>query len=189
METAIGKKRMTDSQEHEVQMEQIVLGTLVLKFSLPTIIVDQLNEVCDTVQAKKVAFNGQLAGKIENEYAITKLLSDETKEMFLGFFEEYMKRANKGPMWIPVLDEVWYNDMVAGEYNPPHFHRTGTSDLGLSSVLMLKRPKTYGKEFSQEENPSNGHLSLICGMQDSFAASMCQTDMQVGDFFVFPYSQ
>ena len=179
---------MSDSQDHEVQMEQIVLGTLVLKFSLPMIVVDQLNEVCDTVQAKEVAFNDQLAGKIENEYALTQLLSDETKEMFLGFFKEYMKRANKGPMWIPVLDEVWYNDMVAGEYNPPHFHRTGTSDLGLSSVLMLKRPDTYGKEVARNDTPRNGYLNLIGAIQEPLAASMYQVDAQVGDFYIFPFT-
>ena len=179
---------MTDGQDFDVKMEQIVLGTLVLKFSLPMILVDQLNEICDTSQSKEVAFNDQLAGKIENEYALTHLLSDETKEMFLGFFKEYMKRANKGPMWIPVLDEVWYNDMVAGEYNPAHFHRTETSDLGLSSVLMLKRPSTYGKEVARNDIPRNGYLNLIGAIQDPLAASMYQVDVQVGDFYIFPFT-
>ena len=179
---------MTDGQEIDVTMEQIVLGTLVLKFSLPMIIVDQLNAICDTAQSKEVAFNSQLAGKIENEYALTQLLNNETKEMFLGFFKEYMKRANKGPMWIPVLDEVWYNDMVAGEDNPPHFHRTGTSDLGLSSVLMLKRPDTYGKEAARNDTPRNGYLNLIGAIQEPLAASMYQVDAQVGDFYIFPFT-
>ena len=107
---------MTDGQEIDVTMEQIVLGTLVLKFSLPMILVDQLNEICDTVQSKKVAFNDQLAGKIENEYALTQLLSDETKEMFLGFFKEYMKRANKGPCGYPFLMRcgitIWWQGSI-----------------------------------------------------------------------------
>ena len=78
---------MTDGQDFDVEMEQIVLGTLVLKFSLPMIMVDQLNAICDTAQSKEVSFNDQLAGKIENEYALTHLLDDTTKGMFLGFFK------------------------------------------------------------------------------------------------------
>ena len=179
---------MTDGQEYEVNMEKIVLGTLILKFSLPMILVDQLNEVCDTARAKEVSFNDQLAGKIENEYALTHLLDDTTKGMFLGFFKEYMNRTNKPEAWIPHLDHVWYNDMVAGEYNPPHFHRTATSDFGLSSVLMLKRPETYGKEIARNDTPRNGYLNLISGTQDPLSASMYQVDVQVGDFYIFPFT-
>ena len=172
-----------------IRVEKIVLGTMILKFNLPMEFVDRINEVCDA--SEKISFNYHLAGKIRKEFNITSSLPDDIKIVFLGFFQEYMRQCT-GWRWQSgsycYLDQVWYNDMKSGEYNPPHVHNSTKGSEGLSSVLMLKRPKTYGKEFSQEENPSNGHLSLICGMQDSFAASMCQTDMQVGDFFVFPYS-
>ena len=78
--------------------------------------------------------------------------------------------------------------MKAGEYNPVHFHRTATSDFGLSSVLMLKRPSTYGEEYSAEKEPRNGYLNMISGTQDPLASSMYQVDAQVGDFFIFPYT-
>jgi len=173
--------------EQTINMEQVVLGTLVLKFSLPTMVVDQMNEICDT--AKDVPFNDSLAGKIENEYGITHLLSDQHKDMFLKMFEEYVRRRRpERNAWTCYLDDVWYNDMVAGEYNPPHFHQTNTSDFGLSSVLMLKRPSTYGREFSKEEEPKNGYLNFISGTQDPLASSMYQVDSQPGDFFIFPYT-
>ncbi len=173
--------------EQTINMEQVVLGTLVLKFSLPTMVVDQMNEICDA--AKDVPFNDSLAGKIENEYGITHLLSDQHKEMFLQMFNEYVKRRRpERNAWTCYLDDVWYNDMVAGEYNPPHFHQTNTSDFGLSSVLMLKRPSTYGREYSKEDSPKNGYLNMISGTQDPLASSMYQVDAQVGDFFIFPYT-
>ena len=124
------------TEEHRVEMDQIVLGSLVLKFSLPMHVVDQINEICDA--AKDRRFNDSLAGKIENEYGITHLLPDHHKEMFLDMFKEYVNRRRHGKTihWKCYLDDVWYNDMVAGEYNPPHFHESYTSDFGLSSVMM-----------------------------------------------------
>jgi len=177
-----------ETEEHQIKMDQVVLGSLVLKFSLPMHIVDQINDICDV--AKDRRFNDSLAGKIENEYGITHLLHNQHKEMFLQMFEEYVKRrrAGKSIEWKCYLDDVWYNDMVAGEYNPPHFHQTYTSDFGLSSVLMLKRPSTYGREFSKEKDPKNGYLNMISGTQDPLASSMYQVDAQVGDFFIFPFT-
>ena len=176
-----------ETEVHDVRMEQVVLGTLVLKMKLPMIVVDQINEICDT--AKDRRFNDSLAGKIENEYGITHLLLDHHKEMFLQMFNEYLKRRNQGKNhWQCYLDDVWYNDMVAGEYNPPHFHQTYTTDFGLSSVLMLKRPSTYGVEYSKPDNPKNGYLTMISGTQDPLASSMYQVDAQVGDFFIFPFT-
>ena len=73
------------TEEHRVEMDQIVLGSLVLKFSLPMHVVDQINEICDA--AKDRRFNDSLAGKIENEYGITHLLHFQHKEMFLQMVE------------------------------------------------------------------------------------------------------
>ena len=103
------------TEEHRVEMDQIVLGSLVLKFSLPMHVVDQINEICDA--AKDRRFNDSLAGKIENEYGITHLLPDHHKEMFLDMFKEYVNRRRHGKTihWKCYLDDVWYNDMVAGE--------------------------------------------------------------------------
>ena len=54
-------------------------------------------------------------------------------------FQEYMKRS--GSVLVNThqlsLDNVWVNDMYAGEYNPAHFHSSKNSLVGLSSVLFL----------------------------------------------------
>lgn len=173
------------TEEAQIKVEQITLGTLILKFRLPMSLVDHINEICDNT--KNISFNHQLAGKIENEFSLTDVLPDDTKKMFLTFFEKYIEQCHK-PFWHCYLDEVWYNDMKAGEYNPFHFHRSSTSDLGLSSVLVLKRPSTYGKEVCNGHDPRNGHLTLISGIQDPLAASMYQVDAEVGDFFIFPFT-
>ena len=45
------------------------------------------------------------------------------------------------------LNSVWVNQMVQHEYNPIHVHR-GTLFTGLSSVMILKLPKSFGVEYS-----------------------------------------
>ena len=61
--------------------------------------------------------------------------------------------------------------MRENEYNPFHYHTSKMTDLGLSSVLVLKRPESYGKEYSREEHPSNGYLEFVGGNQDPLGVS------------------
>ena len=62
------------TEEHRVEMEQIVLGSLVLKLNLPMMVVDQINEICDA--AKDRRFNDSLAGKIFVNMIIFDLSND-----------------------------------------------------------------------------------------------------------------
>ena len=78
--------------------------------------------------------------------------------------------------------------MKAGEYNPFHFHQSSLSYLGLSSVLVLKRPSTYGEEYSRQDIPSNGWLEFSGGQQDPLSVSQLRLDAQVGSLFIFPYT-
>ncbi len=78
--------------------------------------------------------------------------------------------------------------MYAGEYNPAHFHASKNSLVGLSSVLFLKVPDTYGEEIVNHDSPANGHLEFIGGQQHSLAISQIRISPKVGDFFVFPYT-
>ena len=105
-------------------------------------------------------------------------------------FQEYMKRAGLVLQQTHqvVLDNAWINDMFAGEYNPAHFHSSKNSLVGLSSVLFLKTPDTYGEEIINPQTPSNGHLEFIGGQQHSLAISQLRLSPKVGDFFIFPYT-
>ena len=78
--------------------------------------------------------------------------------------------------------------MRSNEYNPFHYHTSKMTDLGLSSVLMLKRPNTYGKEYSREDTPSNGRLEFTGGQQDPLSISQNRVDAKVGELYVFPYT-
>jgi len=84
------------------------------------------------------------------------------------------------------INSIWVNEMKANEYNPVHIHQ-GMLYTGLSSVMILKLPKDYGKEYSAEEKPMNGRLQIIGASAGQFAKTDYSPNMQVGDFYIFPY--
>ena len=171
----------------DLKMKTFMLGSMIIKFEIPLQVIDEINKAYDENLKNLKPFNNELAGKIAEENEITSILTDDTKMLFARCFEQYLKSINK-PIWAIHLTKAWINEMKAGEYNPFHFHTGPKSDLGFSSVLMLKRPNTYGEEVSNPDSPSNGHLELTGGNQDPLGISQFRIDAQVGDFFVFPYT-
>jgi hypothetical protein len=165
------------------------LGTKVVRFKLPKDFVDSINQAYDDKSNELKPHNDQLAGKIADEKAIDEILTDEMKDSFQSLFQHYLTIVlNDEIMWEPVLSQAWINEMKSGEYNPVHWHTSAKSEIGLSSVLMLKRPDWYGIEASREEAPANGWLEFTGGDQSLLSRSQVRVDAQVGEFYVFPYT-
>ena len=179
-----------EQQGEQVRVEQLTLGEIILRFKMPKTFIDEINNVFDEKEKTTVDWSTQLAGKIKKEKLVNHLLDDNIKGTFQMCFKEYMKRAGLVLQQThqPVLDNAWINDMFAGEYNPAHFHSSKNSLVGLSSVLFLKTPDTYGEEIINPKTPSNGHLEFIGGQQHSLAISQLRLSPKVGDFFIFPYT-
>ena len=174
----------------DVKVQVHTLGEIILKLEMPKTFIDEINNVFDEKEKTTVDWSTQLAGKIKKEKLVNHLLDDNIKGTFQMCFKEYMKRAGLVLQQThqPVLDNAWINDMFAGEYNPAHFHTSKNSLVGLSSVLFLKTPDTYGEEIINPKTPSNGHLEFIGGQQHSLAISQIRLSPKVGDFFIFPYT-
>ena len=165
------------------------LGTKVVRFKLPKDFVDSINQAYDNKSNELKPHNDQLAGKIADEKAIDEILTDEMKDSFQSLFQHYLTIVlNDEIMWEPVLSKAWINEMKSGEYNPVHWHTSAKSEIGLSSVLMLKRPDWYGIEASREEAPANGWLEFTGGDKSLLSRSQVRVDAQVGEFYVFPYT-
>ena len=171
----------------EIPIDVYHLGTRVVKFKLPTEFVDDINKAYDENSKELKPHNDYLAGKIADEKLVDEILTDEMKEGFLWCFEQYLKMF-KSQRWDFVLDNAWINEMKSGEYNPVHYHTSSDSEVGLSSVLMLKRPDWYGAEATREDTPANGWLEFTGGDQAPLSMSQIRVDAQVGEFYVFPYS-
>ena len=165
------------------------LGTAVVKFNLPMELIDDINKAYDENSENLKPHNDQLAGKIQEEKLINKILTPDMQNTFLEYFKQYVNIKLTQPLkWNYVLAQAWVNEMKSGEYNPTHFHEGSNSEIGLSSVLMLKRPDWYGIEASKEEAPANGWLEFTGGDQSVFSTSQVRVDAQVGEFYVFPYT-
>ena len=179
---------------HRIKMSQFYLGTMILKFDLPMKLIDDINKAYDEKVETLVSMNNELAGKIADEKRVNTILNEEMKKTFQTCFDKYVE-TRPGSVycmdetkWDCVPGPCWINEMKSGEYNPTHFHTSISSDMGLSSVLMLKRPDCYGVEASKEEKPANGYLEFSGGDQSPLSISQCRVDAQVGEFYVFPYT-
>ena len=171
----------------DISMESFTLGTIICRFKVPLEIIDEINNDYDNAIGTLPAHNKNLAGKIADEFKVSDILSENTKSLFTTCFQTYLKTIQK-PFWHVSLETAWINDMKANEYNPFHFHTSPQTDLGLSSVLCLKVPKSYGKEYSREDTPSNGMLEFTGGQQDPLSISQNRVNAKVGELYVFPYT-
>ena len=170
----------------DISMEPLTLGTIICRFTVPQTIIDEINTDYDNAKDLP-AHNKNLAGKIADEFKVTSILSENTRSLFTTCFRQYLQTIKK-PFWHVSLENAWINDMKSNEYNPFHYHTSPMTDLGLSSVLVLKIPETYGKEYSREDTPSNGNLEFNGGQQDPLSICQLRVDAKVGQLYVFPYT-
>ena len=136
-------------------------------------------------------------GKIENEHSLFYAGADQTKmknhnllprnitDYFVKIFNHYLA-FNKIRDYDMHINSIWVNEMKAHEYNPAHIHR-GMLFTGLSSVMILKLPSTYGREYSNAEIQQNGRLQILGAANGQFAKIDYQPPMNLRDFYVFPY--
>ena len=84
------------------------------------------------------------------------------------------------------LNSIWVNTMFEHEYNPIHIHQ-GDLYTGLSSVMILKLPKSFGVEYSANDQPQNGKLQILGAANGQFSLIDYQPKIRERDFYVFPY--
>ena len=175
----------------------VFLGQSILKYEVPLDIFTTINSIYQNNFDTLDPANKQLVGKIQNEHSLfyggkdeskmknhNKLTSDVLK-YFMDMFRHYLN-WNKIRDYELHLNSIWVNQMKEHEYNPVHIHR-GTLFTGLSSVMILTLPSTYGKEYSNEEVPQNGKLQILGSASGQFAKIDFQPSLKVRDFFIFPY--
>ena len=175
----------------------VFLGQSILRYEVPLDIFTTINEIYQNNFDTLDPANKQLVGKIQNEHSLFYGGKDESKmknhnrltqdvlKYFMDMFRHYLD-WNKIREYNLHLNSIWVNQMKEHEYNPVHIHR-GTLFTGLSSVMILSLPSTYGKEYSNDEVPQNGKLQILGSASGQFAKIDYQPELQVRDFFIFPY--
>ena len=182
---------------NDIKYKFIFLGQSVLRYKVPTNIFLTINSIYEKNFVNLPAANKQLVGKIKNEHSIFyngdeeskmkkhSLIPLEVQQWFMSMFEHYLL-FNKIKNYKTHLNSIWINEMKAHEYNPVHIHQ-GTLFTGLSSVMILKLPSHYGVEYSAENSPQNGRLLILGSSSGQFSNVDYQPEIEVGDFYIFPY--
>ena len=175
----------------------VFLGQSVLKYQVPLDVYNTINQIYETKYFKLKPANKQLIGKIQKEHSLFYNGEDSSKMIkhnhlpknVLGWFESKFKHYlewNKTIEYNLHLNSIWVNTMFQHEYNPVHVHQ-GTLFTGLSSVMILKLPKSYGVEYSAADAPQNGRLQILGSANGHFANVDYQPNIQERDFYIFPY--
>jgi len=184
-------------ENQSLKFNFIFLGQSVLKYQVPLDIFTTINQIYEQDFNNLYPANKQLVGKIEKEHSLFYDGKDELKmknhnklplnvtDYFMTIFKHYLN-WNKIKDYDLHLNSVWVNEMKQHEYNPAHIHR-GMLFTGLSSVMILKLPSTYGKEYSNVEVPQNGRLQILGAANGQFAKIDYQPPMDLRDFYIFPY--
>jgi hypothetical protein len=175
----------------------VFLGQSVLRYEVPLDIYNTINHIYESKYQELPKANPQLVGKIEKEHSLFfdgppnnkmhphNLLPQDVLQWFDIIFKHYLN-WNKIIEYKMHLNSVWVNTMFEHEYNPVHVHQ-GTLFTGLSSVMILKLPKSFGVEYSAAAAPQNGKLQILGSSSGQFAHIDYQPNIKERDFYVFPY--
>ena len=181
----------------KIKFDFVFLGQSVLKYQVPLNIFTTINQIYEQNYHNLNKANSQLVGKIENEHSLFyhgvdqskmknhNLLPRDVTDYFMQMFEHYLA-FNKIRDHKTHLNSIWVNEMKQHEYNPAHIHR-GMLFTGLSSVMILKLPSTFGREYSAEQVQQNGRLQILGAANGQFAKIDYQPPMDLRDFYIFPY--
>ena len=181
----------------KLNFEFIFLGQSILRYRVPLDIFQIINHIYDVNKNRLDKANKQLVGKIEDEHSLFYGGKDESKmkrhnrlptmvtHYFIEMFKHYLA-FNKIKAYDLHLNSIWVNEMKQHEYNPAHIHR-GMFFTGLSSVMILKLPSTYGREYSAGHIQQNGRLQILGAANGQFAKIDYQPPMDLRDFYIFPY--
>ena len=180
-----------------LNFKSIFLGQSVLKYQVPLEIYHIINSIYENKYSQLKPANKQLVGKIEKEHSLfydgennDKMTRHNhlPKNILMWFFEKFKHYLdwNNIKGYHAHFNSVWVNQMFEHEYNPVHVHQ-GSLYTGLSSVMILKLPKSFGVEYSASEAPQNGRLQILGSSSGQFANVDYQPDIKERDFFIFPY--
>ena len=184
---------MQNQNNHSI----IFLGQSIIKYRVPLDIFSTINKIYESKYSDLKSANKQLVGKIEKEHSLF-YNGDDTSKMtkhnhlplnvlqwFESKFQHYLE-WNRVKEFRMHFNSVWVNQMFEHEYNPVHVHQ-GSIFTGLSSVMILNLPKSFGVEYSAADAPQNGKLQILGSASGQFAHIDYQPKIKEGDFFIFPY--
>ena len=200
--------------EKQIKIETLIpFGPAILKTSIPSYVVDNLNVHCDETLAdeqklKDYDYSGQLAGTVKKEFKL--------RGEFLNKEENFSNILRKLAERMIAVDVRGTEEQLGVSYlrnappsttNIDRKYITGCQVLtvwcvsqwggdfnplhihsgDLSGVLYLKVPEGLEEEYKNEDHhPAVGDIEFITGMPQAFSRNSVKVSPKVGDLYVFP---
>jgi len=200
--------------EKQIKIETILpFGPPILKTTIPSYVVDNLNEHCDATLAdekklKDYDYSGQLAGNVKKEFKISgEFLNKEEN------FSNILRKLAERMVAVDVrgteeqLSVSYLRNAPPSTTNIARKYITGCQVLtvwcvsqwggdfnplhihsgDLSGVLYLKVPEGLEEEYKKEDHhPAVGDIEFITGVPQAFSRNSIKVSPKVGDLYVFP---
>ena len=193
------------ASEHDLRLVAPFSPT-IMKAKIPPAVVEQLNEQADAIvrESAELAardWSSHLAGVVSAEIRFTDIINalPECRNFLYDVARTYAYRCENALMHFSSYEkteeltdkklrieikEGWVNDMVAGDYNPAHFHQ----GCLFSSVGFLRVPPGYDAEFAADKARQNtaGCLQFIDSRSAVGVKNLFTVKPAVGDFYLWP---
>jgi|TARA_R100001594_G_scaffold42329_2_gene74377 hypothetical protein len=200
--------------ETQIKIETILpFGPPILKTTIPSYVVDNLNKHCDATLAdeqklKDYDYSGQLAGNVKKEFKISgEFLNKEEN------FSNILRKLAERMVAVDVRGSEEQSNVSYLRNAPPSTtniarkYITGCQVLtvwcvsqwggdfnplhihsgDLSGVLYLKVPEGLEEEYKNEDHhPAVGDIEFITGVPQAFSRNSIKVSPKVGDLYVFP---
>lgn len=193
------------SNDHDLRLVA-PFSPAIIRATMPLAVVEALNARADAIVARpdEVAardWSEHLAGAVSTEIRVTDVIGDTPElsdflydvartysyrcENALMHFSDYQRTEELADKRLRIeVKEGWINDMVAGDYNPAHFHQ----GCLYSSVGFLRIPDDYEREFQADKARQNtaGCLQFIDSRSAVGVKNLFTVKPMVGDFYLWP---
>ena len=200
--------------DKQIKIETLLpFGPPILKTTIPSYVVDNLNEHCDATLAdeqklKDYDYSGQLAGNVKKEFKISgEFLNKEEN------FSNILRKLAERMVAVDVrgteeqLGVSYLRNAPPSTTNIARKYITGCQVLtvwcvsqwggdfnplhihsgDLSGVLYLKVPEGLEEEYKNEDHhPAVGDIEFITGVPQAFSRNSIKVSPKVGDLYVFP---
>lgn len=193
------------TNDHDLRLVAPFSPTII-KARMPDGIVERLNARADEIvlRTDEVAardWSMHLAGAVSTEIRFTDVIEEVSDfrdflydvarayayrcENALMHFSDYAQTEELRDKKLRIeIKEGWVNDMVAGDYNPAHFHQ----GCLFSSVGFLRTPPGYEAEFAADKARQNtaGCLQFIDSRSAVGVRNLFTVKPEAGDFYLWP---
>ena len=158
-----------------------IYGRFIKRYEIPLDLIDDLNDRYEKKKKSLETAGRFLVGRIQTELKILPFLqSTKIWPTFDWCIKDYLVHANHFGLSEDATPNValtncWINDMVSGEYNPPHTHYDG---IGFSVVLFLKIPEIIN-DIEGDHKFRDGQIGFFDDTSTRWKIP------KVGDFYIF----